>query len=76
MINIDRAETTLQFADRGSQQINEFAKVMQHIHNIMTRSDVEQAQGNCSLMNASTNSVLAQKTNQAEVDKLLDSLGI
>lgn len=76
IINIDQAETTLQFADRVSQQINEFAKVMQHIHDIMTRSEVEQAQGNSSLINASTNSVLAQKTNQAEVDNLLESLGI
>lgn len=76
IINIDQAETTLQFADRVSQQINEFAKVMQHIHDIMTRPEIEQAQGNSSLTNASTNSVLARKTNQAEVDSLLDSLGI
>ena len=74
--SIDQAEASLQFADRVSQQINEFAKVMQHINDIIGRSASDSPQGEAPFMNASTDSVLAKKTDQAEVDDLLESLGI
>ncbi len=76
MNQIEQAELTLQFADRVSQQINEFAKVMQHIHEIIKRSGPDHLPGDPRCTKASTNSVLAQKANQTEVDNLLEALGI
>ncbi|THB74647.1 MAG: response regulator [Gammaproteobacteria bacterium] len=72
------AEMSLQFADRVSQQLNEFAKIVDQIHKMMVvepeKSDGDQSSE--SLAKASSDSVLGAKASQAEVDDLLDSLGI
>ncbi len=76
---VTQAEMSLQFADRVSQQLNEFAKIVDQIHNMMTVSAEEVSSeffSSESLNKASSDSVLGDKANQAEVDDLLDSLGI
>ncbi len=76
---VTQAEMSLQFADRVSQQLNEFAKIVDQIHNMMTVSNAEVSDElylSESLNKASSDSVLGDKANQAEVDDLLDSLGI
>lgn len=72
------AEMSLQFADRVSQQLNEFAKIVDQIHKMMTVeiSDEFGGEDHDSLTKASSDSVMNSKASQAEVDDLLDSLGI
>ncbi len=74
---VTNAEVSLQFADRVSQQLNEFAKILDKIHVIM--SGVEHIDANsdiAKMMHSSSDSVLMSKTSQDEVDDLLDSLNI
>ncbi len=75
---VTQAEMSLQFADRVSQQLNEFAKIVDQIHNMMVVEVDEQvgSDESESLSKASSDSVLGAKASQAEVDDLLDSLGI
>lgn len=74
---VTNAELSLQFADRVSQQLNEFAKIMDRIHLIMSGVEEEHADSEIeSLMQASTDSVLTNKATQEEVDDLLKSLDI
>ncbi len=72
------AEMSLQFADRVSQQLNEFAKIVDQIHKMMTvkAEEISVEDGSDGLTKASSDSVLNAKASQAEVDDLLDSLGI
>ncbi len=77
LLALDDAEITLQFSDRASQQVNELAKVINQIHQIMTKNaGEEEVEFSESLNKASSDSVLSKKNDQAEVDDLLDSLGI
>lgn len=75
---VTQAEMSLQFADRVSQQLNEFAKIVDQIHGMMTvtADGAEAHLDSDSINKASTDSVLGAKASQAEVDDLLDSLGI
>ncbi len=69
---LNQAEMALQFSDRVSQQLNEFAKVLAKISNIMENpEDYDSSEG---LYKASTDSVLQEKSSQEDVDKLLESL--
>ncbi|THB71334.1 MAG: response regulator [Gammaproteobacteria bacterium] len=67
-----RAEMALQFSDRVSQQLNEFAKVLAKITDIMESPESHDTSDG--LYKASTDSVLQEKSSQEDVDKLLDSL--
>ncbi len=67
-----QAEMALQFSDRVSQQLNEFAKVLAKITDIMEKTDV--VDDSDSIYKSSTDSVLQEKSSQEDVDKLLDSL--
>ena len=49
---------------------------MQHIHDIIERSEPVHLPGDPGFASASTKSVLARKPDQAEVDNLLEALGI
>ena len=71
---LDKVEMSLQFADRVSQQLNEFAKMLDRIHRVMC-GDREGKVAEI-INHASSDSVLTEKTSQSEVDDLLDSLGI
>lgn len=69
---LSRAEVSLQFSDRVSQQLNEFAKVLAKISGIMEKTDIEDSASG--IYKSSTDSVLQEKSTQEDVDKLLDSL--
>ena len=71
---LDKIEMSLQFADRTSQQLNEFAKMLDRIHRVMCGDrDGKVAE---IISQASSDSVLTEKVAQEEVDDLIDSLGI
>ncbi len=69
---LGRAEMALQFSDRVSQQLNEFAKVLAKITDIMEKPELHDL--NDGIYKASTDSVLQEKSSQEDVDRLLDSL--
>lgn len=69
---LSQAEVALQFSDRVSQQLNEFAKVLAKITDIMERP--ESFDHSESIYKSSTDSVLQEKSSQEDVDKLLESL--
>jgi CheY-like chemotaxis protein len=69
---LSMAELSLQFTDRVSQQLNEFAKLLDHIQLTMTRSN--EIVSHSYLDKASTDSVLYKQIAQKEVDDLLQSL--
>ncbi len=69
---LSRAEVSLQFSDRVSQQLNEFGKVLAKISGIMEKTDLSDTVDG--IYKASTDSVLQEKSSQEDVDKLLDSL--
>lgn len=69
---LSMAELSLQFTDRVSQQLNEFAKLLDYIQITMTRSN--EIVSNSNLERASTDSVLYKQVAQKEVDDLLNSL--
>lgn len=69
---LTHAEMSLQFVDRVSQQMNEFAKVLDRIHGIMNQND--DLLSDHALDKASSDSVLQGKVDQTDVDDLLESL--
>jgi DNA-binding response OmpR family regulator len=73
---IQETESSLQFSDRVAQQLNELAKVFTQIQETITKGHAIDPSENKSLYQASTDSVLEEKTDQASVDDLLNSLDI
>ena len=75
---ISSAESSLQFSDRVSQQLNELAKVFTQIHDTLTneKTALMSAESKEVLDRSSTDSVLGDKIDQSAVDDLLNSLDI
>lgn len=73
---LDEAEMSLQFADRVCQQLNEIAKTIQFINNVMHGKNPDEDADLQRINQSSSDSVLRSKAEQSEVDDLLSSLGI
>lgn len=73
---LDEAEMSLQFADRVCQQLNEIAKTIQYINNVMHGKNPDEDSELKSISQSSSDSVLRSKAEQSEVDDLLSSLGL
>ncbi len=69
---IDQIELSLQFTDKLCQQINEIAKIVNKLQNLIQGVEDESLE----TADESSKSVIMQKKDQAEIDNLLESLGL
>ena len=69
---IDQIELSLQFTDKLCQQINEIAKIVNKLQNLIQGVEDKSLE----TADESSKSVIMQKKDQAEIDNLLESLGL
>lgn len=69
---VNQVELALEFGDRTSQQLNEIAKAIHRLHNLISGADKEDK----NLVTSSSASVFMEKKDQGEIDDLLSSLGL